>query len=589
MDQKWFEMSDVRRRRLDTAVWIPLRASHVLRASGKHGYVGHLEEFFGVGSVAIPVNERGKAKTLGWQDVGLSRSHKGCFDNGRYVPADVFELYGSSTAGSALVLGQDGNSIDPSEWHLHQDFVITLGLKKEGDIWVSMDEGYVEVARLKRDGDRPVMLEVRAEHLKDYLCARGMALFVSSYRSRKETVDDAAHIAWANNFLQQISEGERWEGRKTKIHEGGHLFGSSTAVFHVGRENIDPQEDVPHIGPFDSNITSESWTVQHKGRRLIRVWGELWRDEWVEPAEKSPRVRRDKLPSPAYFITDAEGSRCIADELEATGGWLWFRAGVIAALCQWRGGRLQWYTRETGGVTCSPGASPVAFGVNRLGLVNVYAKDIGYLPHWTQMIWVGFNVGPEGGVSEELLAAQAKGSPADSQAPEEYLPKAFDLLNNIAMRKFDIHLFRAHDQFHALLAGANRFRATDAAGIFSLAKDLARLTADAIDAAAIQRIIKPTKGEKWGSLKSLEALAALQVGSARAHEIVGPLFATYELRHADAHLPPGDLEAAFALARIDRSAPFVIQGCQLLHACVSSLYAIADALERFPEITVEHK
>src|SRR5262249_4545318 len=176
-----------------------------------------------------------------------------------------------------------------------------------------------------------------------------------------------------------------------------------------------------------------------------------------------------------------------------------------------RGGGLRWYTRDTGGVKSSPG-SYKHFGVNKLGLVNVYAKDIGLLAEWEQQIWAGFNVGPEGGVSEELLAAQAEGQPAHTQAPEEYLSKAFVLLNETASAKFGFLLFREHADFSSLVARSHRFRATDQAGLFALAKDLARLTADSIDTAAIQRIVAPPKGEKWGSLKSLEKLLADRIG-----------------------------------------------------------------------------
>lgn len=580
MDQKWFEMTDIRRRKFDAAVWIPLRCAQTVRSAGRRAHSGHTEEFFGVGSVAMPVGQKENASSLSWQNVGLLHSHKGYFDKGRYVPADVFESRG--VEGLALVLVQDGNSEEEPEWHLHQDLVIALGLKRESDTWLAVDEDYVEVARLRKDSGRPVLLEIRAEHLKDYLCARAMALFVSSYMSREETVGDASHITWPEDFVQQVSDGERWEGRKAEIHEGGHPFGSSTAVFHIGREDIDYSEDVPHVGPFDSNFSSKSWTVQHSGKKLVRIWGELWRDEWVEPGKSSPRVRRDKLPSPAHFITDSAGTRASGDRLEASGGWLWFRPNVVMSLLQHRGGGLQWYTRDTGGVRCSPSTSYCHFGVNKLGLVNVYAKDIGLSPHWIQMIWAGFNVGPEGGVSAELLAAQAEGSPADTQAPEDFLPRVFERLAQQGKEKFGIRLFRPHDYFQTVLGSVHRFRATDAAGLFALAKDLARLTADSIDAAAVRTAAKIA--EELGSLKSLEALLALHAPPAYAHAIIGPLFAIYELRLADAHLPSSDDEAAFMLLRVDRAAPCVIQGYQLLHTCVSSLYAISQVLEKLPDV-----
>src|SRR5258708_7604366 len=175
MDQKWFEMPDVRRRKLNNAVWIPLRAAQTLESTDKRGYLGFREEFFGVGSIAVPLDNKVRAETLGWHDIGLRYTHRGGMDGNRYVPADFFDGYGLNLNAVALVLAQSGNADDPPEWHLHQDFAITLRLKREGDLWLATEEGYIEVVRLRRDDDgSPILLEIRAEHLKDYLCARGM-------------------------------------------------------------------------------------------------------------------------------------------------------------------------------------------------------------------------------------------------------------------------------------------------------------------------------------------------------------------------------------------------------------------------------
>jgi hypothetical protein len=241
------------------------------------------------------------------------------------------------------VLEQRTNSAENSEWHLHQDFVITLGLKREGDTWVRPDEGYIEVAKLSKraDGD-PDLLEVRASHLRDYLCARGMALYVTSYWDRVEVIESASHIAWPENPVRELRDNDRWEGRVLAIHEGGMPYGEETAVFHVARTDVDPEEDVPVFGlATDDNVTSKSWTKEHTGRKLYRVEGELWRTEWIEPASHSPIVRGDKLPPTVFFITDAEGKRENRETLVGGRRWLWFRPEVILVLAHRRGGSLR--------------------------------------------------------------------------------------------------------------------------------------------------------------------------------------------------------------------------------------------------------
>lgn len=64
MEQKWFEMTEIRKRRFDSAVWIPLRAWQKDEA-GKWGHLGHKSEVFGAASLAVPLRKRDAAANLG--------------------------------------------------------------------------------------------------------------------------------------------------------------------------------------------------------------------------------------------------------------------------------------------------------------------------------------------------------------------------------------------------------------------------------------------------------------------------------------------------------------------------------------------
>jgi hypothetical protein len=581
LNQDWFEMADIRRRKLNNSVWIPLRAIQELEKSGRYGYLGYRKEFFGLGSVAVPIDQRDAVSKLGWDDIGISHNHSGFCDNGRYVVADVFEDYDGKYLGTHLVLDQHFNSVDLSEWHLNQDFVTALGLKREKDVWVRPREGYIDVARLYRGEDcSPILLEVRAEHLKDYLCARNMALYATSYRSRYMVTGDASFISWKNRFSSDKTQTDRWEGRVVDIHEGGHPYGEKIAVVHASRTDVDDSDDIPDISgiPTDQNIESNSWEKNFEGKKLFMIMGELWRNEWVEPAKTSPRIRRDALSSSVFFIVDEQGSKETKETLSDGGRWLWFKPNVIMVLAHRRGGSLTWYTRDTGSVCCSPDCS-VHFGVNRLSLINVYAKDVALLPEWQQRIWAGYNVGPEGGVSEELLASQVRANPADTQAPEEFLGQGLKRLNVLSQKQLAISILKDHESVRELLPTIHRFRAIDNAGLYSLAKDVARVTADSLDTAAMQTIVRPPEGAKWGSLKTLENLLAIRVGGAAAHSMMSALVGVYELRHADAHLPSSELDEAMALLQVDRSLPTIFQGYQLLDACVSSIFKVVEVLQ----------
>jgi len=579
MEQSWFEMADVRRRRYANAVWVPLRASQILGKAGRCGSVGFIEEYFGAGCLAVPTEMIEEAKQLEWMEIGVVHDHNVYVQDGRYLASDRYEKLSGQLIGIPLVLEQRLTNAETLVWHLHQDLVIALGLLKECDVWVCPGEGYIEVVRLERDKDGgPLLLEIRSEFLVDYLCARGMALRISSYRSRREIVQDASHISWPDSNLCQETEEERWEGGVGSISEGGMPYGSQTAVLHISRTDVDAAEDVPILGfPTEESSESQSYRIKHGGMKLYLVQGEYWRNEWIAPGTSSPRVRRDDVSAFTQFITDTQSTLESKKTLIHGIRWLWFKPDVIATLAKMRGGHLGWYTRDTGSIRCSPDHG-VHFGVNSVGLVNVFAKDIVLLPDWQQRVWAGFNVSPDGGVSEELLDSQMRCSPASTHAPEEEFASAINDIDEVFFNATGKRLMLEHPQRDAILREVHRFRATDLAGVFALAKDVARLTADSIDVAVLQELVSPPRGEKWGSLKSLEKVLATLVSPEGARALLTPLVGAYELRLMDAHLPGSDTESPAALAGIDTLWPPIQQGFHLIRNSAEALRNIADAL-----------
>ena len=183
--------------------------------------------------------------------------------------------------------------------------------------------------------------------------------------------------------------------------------------------------------------------------------------------------------------------------MDRKGRWLWFNADVINKALEYRGATLDWYTAQTGRINMGPGGG-VHFGINGVGLVNVYAKDIRNLSAWQQQIWAGFNVIPDGGVSRELLMSQAEGEPATTQAPEAFFGKTIDLLNQNAKQRLGIDVIKKHSEYDRLLRLIHRFRAVDETGFYALAKDIAPLTADSVNVSSLQIIVPVPKGEKRG-------------------------------------------------------------------------------------------
>jgi len=126
-----------------------------------------------------------------------------------------------------------------------------------------------------------------------------------------------------------------------------------------------------------------------------------------------------------------------------SGKWLWFKPEVIPALLKIKGSELKFYTKQTGGITCCHG-SATHFGVNDLGLLNIFAKDIAMLDVWQQRVWAGFNLSPDGGVSSELLSAQVKGVPAVTLAGESFFARGLKLVEEEAKRTLNIDIIINH-------------------------------------------------------------------------------------------------------------------------------------------------
>lgn len=577
VDQVWLEMERLRYRSYDQgSVWIPLRAIHDIIEVGEQTRNGYVSECLHLGSLALELSERGRGEALDWQDIGVTHHHASYVrDDGSYISSEKLDD-GFESFGLRLVIDQFIEDDRYSEWHVQPDLIVALGLKREGDKWVSPARDYEDVIRLQRDCEnKPCLIEIRAQSLKDYLCARKMALRISLFRQRMVVLESRSCVDWKADFIENSQPNNRWEGRIQEIHDGdGMQYGSTMAVMHLGRADVDEDVDVPDFD-MGEGTTSESWTRTFDGRKVYRIMGELWKDEWVEPAAASYIVTGNE-PTPAtLFIVNEKGEKESSATLVGGVRWLWFKPEVVSALLQRRGGTLEWYTRHTGVIGCAK-LNGVHFGINPLGLINVFAKDIGQLPEWQQNIWVAFNVGPEGGVSDELLASQNRAIPAATQAPEAFLWKMMERLNEVSLEKLGYKILKDHVFVNELIPKVHRFRALDKDGLQALAKDLARLIVDRIDALEIQRSVPPPKNEDWRGLKTLEKLLAKSIGGESARRLMSPLHGVYNLRLNDAHLPGGDVEGAMILAGIDISKPYVYQGLAMLHTCVITLGSIGN-------------
>lgn len=548
-DVKWFEMRDLKKRSLTRASWIPLCAYDDSRKKGRYGLLGYENEYFGAGAILFPAHESKRALELEWMDVSRNWGHRPFVEDNEYFPAGTFRTFRGELTGTYPVLQQSFETGEPTIWHLIQDIVLGLDLYREGDVWVRPQEDYTEVARIRRSNDGELLrLEIRAEQLRDFLCAKGYGILVATYQSREIIVDFNPEFKWENGSSTETGEHYQWEGRIQPIHEGGMPYGAKTAVFHVGRTNIDPGEDTPTYGmPGEDEYETKSWEKTEKGRKLFRIQGEMWRNEWIPPSNTSPRVRGDPVePAQISFVVDTSGTMLSGENLEHHRGWLWFKPSVIQSLLEKRKGFLNWYTEETGQVGPAPHRG-VHFGVNDLGLINVLAKDMALLPEICQKVWVTHNVPPDGGVSKELLKSQMEAKPANTKAPEALVLRAIDHLQKVSTHFLGRPLLKEHPAAEKISEKIHRFHGHSMEGIYFLCKELTRLIIERIDEDLL-KMVDPTADKKLRSIKRLEHF--LTSKGFNGQKITAPLVGAYELRLGDAHLPSEEITESLSLLGI---------------------------------------
>ncbi|MFC1461514.1 hypothetical protein ACFLQR_03225 [Verrucomicrobiota bacterium] len=534
-EKQWFEMDDLKRRDLQRASWISLYRYEAIHNQIAYGHLGHQEEFLGAGAVVFPADSRADALKCDWKDLSPGMGHRPWVEDSTFYSACTYISYKSDLEGIYPVMKLSFDGLEPCELHLHQDIVSGLGLKREGDIWICPEDDYIDVARLDRntDDESPACLRIRTQYLRDFLCARNSGLLVSTFQRRDEVVEEEPDFGWDEHYELDEERASRWLGIVQAIHEGGFPYGEKMAVFHTARTSVDPKEDVPSFPhPTEDSFESSSWEKTQSGRKLYRVAGEMWRNNWIEPGASSPRIRRDEVEPDIEFIVDSSGETLTGRALGEHRGWVWFKPSVVSTMLSKRSGILEWYTENTGKLGSSS-VHTVHFGVNDLGLINVLTKDIAFKPELHQRIWVSHNVLPDGGISHELYMSQMRAEPAETEAPEHMLRSAIQHLRHVSEGLLGQTLLAQHGDEEILLRNIHRFRGDSMAGLFALAKDLTKVIIEQLNQEFLRSLCQ-SKQKNLGSIKRLERF--IDGLGYNGREITAPLVGVYELRHGDAHL-----------------------------------------------------
>ena len=572
---EWCEMNELKERTFDKRVWIPIYADQIISEIGEFGYAGYSEDYFDAHSLIVPNNQKAKAMEFDWIERGSD--DRPCIDEDEtFHPASEYNW--NDTKGWLPVLVQYTAVEKRRDIQVNQDIILALGLKRVGNMWVRPEEDNVEVIKLTQsDNSTTVRVEMRADFLKDYMCATNSGLVLFTYQSRKAIREHFNKLERNNDKREGPSSSYEWEGSIREVFEGNSLLdilGGAT-VSRGWRTDTDYDEDIP-VYKLPGATASETFEVKSQNRKVCQAVGELWKKEWIEPAATSPRVRGDKAASQLEFIIDNEGHRETSATLTSPSRWLWFHPDVVNDLLKKPHAVLKWHSEDTGHVGGAWNRS-VHFGVNAIGLVNVYAKDIALLPEIDKKTWANHNVSPDGKVSTELLMSQMQSNPAATVAPETLFFRLIDEIQGVSKARLGRELLRHHSSSERISTKIHRFETATLDGFYSLCKEITRFLIERID----EDLLKELKNETDKNVRSLKRLERILL--ALGHDgtrLLGILVGVYDLRHADAHLPSSSkIKDAMVLARIDYDELRFNAGKRLLQNINATLIQIKDALE----------
>lgn len=116
-----------------------------------------------------------------------------------------------------------------------------------------------------------------------------------------------------------------FHGSTTEIHEWWWMrYGEKARIFHISRTDLNEEDEILELG-FPTSDSQVETTIRDKGFewwKLYSTMWRLWKNEWLEPATISTRVKWDDSPSSIYFITNTSWVKTIAEDMKDGKNWL---------------------------------------------------------------------------------------------------------------------------------------------------------------------------------------------------------------------------------------------------------------------------
>ena len=542
-NKQWFEMSDVISNRHGDGEWTLLWAYEVLQR-GDQFSAPYLEAILRVRSVFAPLLSKEKWFSR-WYDIETDNVYP-CVDHGQYCKPYVyyFDSTSGDEAGEYGVYSYRITSGETSGLIVNPDMVAALGLVQEGDHWIRPSECDVEVIKVERDSDGKIItIKIKTEHLKDYLCARRMGLYIEEFRHRQEQDFDGNKIDWDRSPIID----KRFSSDGNGIYEWkGWMF--------------------KHIDDYSWNDVQ---TVKGPVLSLpsyYRIEGQLWKQFWVNPAKISSRVAGDEINLSFYVKPNGEQHEIsTVDDFEYGHVYLFFNIGLVDKLRS-TGLTMTWVARDVFKVT-SPNGPHVLCGISKKGNIFAISADVARQDTWLQMIYRSENIRPEelnDYAGCELFQNQMMCEFLSTKAPEDEFKRLVKDFDNVFLMKTGVRLWK--DCNERIINLVSRFASMDVDGYVRLAKILTEGIIERIDEKSLVGFINGrVKTDGFRGISLLGVCVNLLNTAIDGKIAVKFLRDINSIRQVDAHyMPPEDVQQKLSVLPWPGDMPFVERGARLI-------------------------
>lgn len=545
INKDWFLMHDIKKMNFTMKTWIPLFATKYIIKNNKYGELGYTEEFFCLNTVLVDSNQTSNIDNSIRNNIIQSAGNTPSAYDNVYEKAGTFSNYSNSVNGEYLVLKQKHPLNDEIKYHINQDLILALDLFFDGHSYIRPLEDNQEVIRFDKNKDDEIeIIEIKKEFLLDYLSARNSSLIIDRFHHRRN-IRHTKLFDWNDETRRDEQKDSLWESRQFEIHEGGFPKDSSVLITTSKQKDVDYDEDVPNF-EINNNIEYSNKTKKFSGNILIDLFSDFWKYEILKNNNISERIRYDEKNSSIPFIVDNDGKTELPEDFQDRICWLWFKPDILIEIMKRENAILHWYSEFTGSTGLNQNYC-VHFGQNKLGYINIFAKDIANLPDYIKKIWSAHNIVPDGKVTEELLMAQMECNPASTHAPEKQFHLGIDKFEQAFLKIFEKNIFRQHSEEKDLIKRIHRFNGINKEGIFQLSKHITKYFIERLNFDVLKELT-PSLDKKTGSIKRLEKI--LNDLGENGRDLTSSFVGIYELRHNDSHLSSSKMKDSFDLLKI---------------------------------------